>query len=338
MSLAFALLVAALAVFWLSTRQFKQPWRSLIWLVGAVLVAAAIANRVAPEFGIWSAISDLWQHRNAPNEIAIYRALILNGPGVAPFLGQQFDFFVVATVLLGALALLAFTRGDKLERFIRPAILSLLAFIAGGAATLAVVAIGFGGYSKPRTFTSLGHIVRVHDGDTFWIGENSMRLYGVDAPENDQQCYDRVDVNCGAAARAYLDALLSRGTLQCDQMLSRQSQRPRDSFGRALVKCWMTESGGRRYDLGEELVRAGYAVQYQGGDYGYNVAAALARQAKAGLLNGCWLRPDVIRSRQRQHQQAREAFARREQPSQDSLTVGDCASLRAVPQSGGSPP
>lgn len=326
--LAFALLIAALAVFWLSTRQFKQPWRSVIWLVGAAVLAAAMATTAPPEFGIWSAILDLWQHRDQLQESAIYRAVTLNGPGVAQFLGQQFDFFIVATGLLGGLALLAFTRGDRLERFIRPTILSLLAFIAGGVATLTIVAVGFGGYSRPRTFTSAGEAVRVHDGDTFWIGENSLRLYGIDAPEEHQQCMGRTNPNCGTDARNYLDVLISRGTLQCDQMLSRESQRPRDSFGRALVRCWIGEGNGTRHDLAEELVRAGFAVQYKGEDYGYNEAESSARQAAVGLHGGCWLRPDVLRSRQRVHAEAREAFARHEQPSQRNLTIGNCSSLR----------
>lgn len=225
------------------------------------------------------------------------------------------------------LAILAFTPGDMLERFVRPSIFVIAGFVTGAVAALAVVAIGFGGYSRPRAFTSDGQQVRIHDGDTFWIGEHSLRLYGVDAPESDQQCRGLADERCGMTARVLLGNLIARGTLQCDQMLSRESRRPRDSFGRALVRCWLIERDGR-VDLADELVRTGYAVQYEGDDYGYESAEAVAREAQSGLLSGCWLRPDVQRSRRAEHQLAREAFASGKRGSGDIPTAGDCSILQ----------
>lgn len=323
--LALAVLFGALALFWLSTRQFAVIARVGIWIAGAGLLAwAATSATTQNEFGLWSAFGDAWEGRDHFRDTAIYRAFSLNLETVIPFLKQLSDFFVVAAVVLAGLSLLAFTPGEAIERFLRPSIFILAGFISGSLATLAVVAIGFGGYSKPRVFTSDGEQVRVHDGDTFWIGEHSMRLFGADAPEGNQKCHRLPDENCGTTARDYLAALIADRTLQCDQMLSRESKRPRDSFGRALVRCWLTD-GDARIDLAEQLIRTGYAVQYEGDDYGYGAAETAARASRSGLLSGCWLRPDIQRSRQRAHQAAREAFARGEPLGSEIATVGECS-------------
>lgn len=321
---ALAALFGALALFWLSTRQFALVARIGIWLAGAGLLAWTAASAAQNEFGLWSAFGDAWTGRDHFRDTAIYRALSLNLGTVVPFLRQLSDFFVVAVAILAILSLLAFTPGEQLERFLRPGMFMLAGFIGGSLATLGVVAIGFGGYSKPRVFTSHGQQVRAHDGDTFWIGEHSLRLYGVDAPEVHQVCLGLENSDCGTTSRDFLSTLIARGTLQCDQMLSRASRRPRDSFGRALVKCWVSD-GNARVDLAEELIRAGYAVQYEGEDYGYGYAETAARTSRAGLLSGCWLRPDIQRSRQATHRAAREAFARGERPTPEIPTVGDCS-------------
>lgn len=323
MTLALGLLIAALGLFWISTRQFPLVVRSAIWVAGAALLTLAATSAPHSEFGLWTAVGDALSQKRL-SESAIYRALLLNAGTVAPFLSQLFDFFVVTSAALGVLALLAFTRGEWLERLLRPAIIVILGFTAGSVATLAVVAIGFGGYSRPRTFTSDGQQVRVHDGDTFWIGEHSLRLFGIDAPEARQTCKGLADERCGVTARDHLGELLARGTLQCDQMLSRENRRPRDTFGRALVRCWLIEENSR-IDLAEELVRTGYAVQYEGDDYGYGAAQISAQRQQVGLLSGCWLRPDIQRSRRVEDQATREDFANGRPLDADVPMVGVCS-------------
>lgn len=320
--MALAALFAALALFWISTRQFPTPWRFVFWLTGAVLLLwTAYCQTTRPDqFGLWQAIGDTFAHTENWREAAIVRALLLNAPTVTSFIGQLFDFFLVASALLGALALSAFTRGEALERALRPAILALLGFVAGSVATLAVVAIGFGGYVKPRSFTGHVEASKVHDGDTFWIGENSLRLYGADAPESDQTCRGLEHADCGAAALAHLAIRLAEGPVQCDQMLSRKSGRPRDTFGRALVRCWLTTRDGVRLDLAEDLIRSGYAVQYEGDDYGYSNAQAEAAASRSGLLSGCTLRPDMWRN----NDAAREAFVSGQRLPAGVATIGNC--------------
>jgi endonuclease YncB( thermonuclease family) len=291
--MALGALFAALALFWISTRQLALLWRLLIWVAGAALLAFAASTSIAhpDEFGLVSALIHL---PGEERESAIIRAIKLNGSSVAPFLLQLSDFFLAAGALLAILALLSFSKGEQLERFVRPMLIALIAFIGGSVATLAVVAIGFGGYTRPRTFTineqNVSRIA-VHDGDTFRIGDYSLRLYGIDAPESGQVCGGE-HLQCGDAAREWLEGHLTSG-VQCDQTLSR-NHRPRDALGRALVRCFVPSENGL-VDLSEMMVREGYAVQYLGDDCGYTEAEAAARQARAGLMGGCSLRPDAWR-------------------------------------------
>lgn len=319
--MALAALFGALALFWLSTRQFALAWRAVIWLAGVGLLAwVGWLSLTAPNpFGLWQAVSESIARSNDWRDSAIVRALSLNIELVARFFRQLLDFFVLAGAVLGLLALAAFTKGERLERVLRPAILALLAFISGCAATLAVVAIGFGGYARPRAFTIQFANVEIHDGDTFRAGEYSLRLYGVDAPESDQVCVGGSIRSCGEASKNALAVLLAHGA-RCDQMLSR-SGRPRDGLGRALVRCWTTSSDGEPSDVGEEMIRRGQAVQYKGENYGYDAAEAEAVAGLRGIWNACTLRPDVWRN----DDGARESFLAGTSLPEGAPRIGVCA-------------
>lgn len=321
--MAVGALFVALALFWLSTRQWPVLVRAVIWLGGAVLLVAASVLVSDQRFSLAGALGDAF---TSPDwrQSALARALLLNAEVVAPFIQQLFDFFLVASVLMGALALLAFTKGERLERFLRPSIIALVAFIAGSAATLSVVAIGFGGYVRPRAYFGEGSQIQVTDGDTLRLREYALRLWGADAPEEGQVCAGLDQANCDETARDFLQSLVQRGPVHCEQRLSPQSRHPRDTFGRALVQCWVTPVGAPRIDLAEALIRAGFAVQLEGGDYGYGAAEAFARTTRAGLMGGCTLRPDIWRSRSPENREARLVFERDQTVAVNVATMGDC--------------
>ena len=311
-------LFAALILFWFSTRQFPILVRLAIWVAAAGLLGrAAWSTIVAPDqFGLVHALLT----SSDEGDSQVVRAIRLNAAGVAPFLQQLLDFFAVAGAVVGALSLLAFSKGERLERFLRPTLIGLGGFVGGRAATLAVVALGFGGYVRPRTFSVNAQnaaLVQVHDGDTFRIGDFSLRLYGIDAPEGDQLC-GNVRTRCGDTAREWLKARLSNG-VQCDQTLSRTG-RVRDALGRALVRCLIPAPNGS-VDLSEEMVRQGYAVQFRGEDYGYNEAERRAQSEHLALMNYCSLRPDVWRN----NRPASVAFARDGSILAGAATMGNCA-------------
>lgn len=85
------------------------------------------------------------------------------------------------------------------------------------------------------------------DNETLLIAGRRVRLLGTAAPTMDDWTY-------GVWARAGLDALLrSLGPLRC-QVHERRSS------GSVLAVCHGAHRGGARRDLGEWMIRAGYAV------------------------------------------------------------------------------
>ena len=115
------------------------------------------------------------------------------------------------------------------------------------------------------------------DGDTIRIGENRLRLMGIDAPELRQTCVRAGrPYSCGETAREVLIGMIQRGQVQC-----RSSGR--DRYKRLLVRC---TADGR--DINAAMVEEGWAVSY-GRDY--ETEEARARRRSAGLWAGEFDRP-----------------------------------------------
>lgn len=331
MTLAIALLVAGLVFFLVSTRQFKQPERFIVWLIGAMLCVWSgwLVATQPGHYGLFRAIAD------ASQGDAIASVFARNLGSVEQFIPQLLDLFVIAAGAIGLVALIAFTPGQDIEQATRPAVVALLGFIAGGFAALAVVAIGLGGQVRPRSYLGQVPSDAVYDGDTFQMGEVSLRLWGVDAPELGQEC--RGVELCGERARVRLTELVAGALVQCDQKESRRTRRLTESFGRPLVRCWVRREGERPFDLGDAMIRMGYAVQYRGEtSYGYS-AAEQAGMGRA-LLAGCMLRPDLWRN----DNAARRAFEQNEDLPEGAALVGQAcippepppATLAGAPRGG----
>ena len=115
---------------------------------------------------------------------------------------------------------------------------------------------------------SLAGAGTAHDGDTFTIGTERVRLAGIDAPELDQTCRDgEREVACGRLAREELAGFLAGDAVRCEP-------EGRDRYGRLLARCRVDG-----HDLGRAMVAAGWALAY--GDY--RVEEAEARAARRGL-------------------------------------------------------
>jgi len=136
--------------------------------------------------------------------------------------------------------------------------LSVLAFgIAAEAAT-------------PRVIE--GYVTSVHDGDTFRIGDQSIRLWGVDAVELKQVCGD---VACGEKARDTLAELISERIVTCT--LKGKSHK------RLVGHCFV---GGRitGIDVGQYIAQRGMAFDTEKFSKGYyREDEAMARSGKRGL-------------------------------------------------------
>jgi endonuclease YncB( thermonuclease family) len=138
------------------------------------------------------------------------------------------------------------------------------------------------------------------DGDTFTLGPDRIRLWGVDAPEGRQVCRDGGGqaYRCGDQARDQLKALIGEGAVACQQ-------RDHDQYGRSVAQC---RAGG--VDLGEAMVRAGWAVEYRTFSHGtYAAAEAEAKAAKRGLWAGTFEPPSAYRADERAEVRASAAPA-----------------------------
>ena len=115
---------------------------------------------------------------------------------------------------------------------------------------LALVALAVGlAAAAPAELTGPARVV---DGDTFSVGAERVRLWGVDAPEGRQVCQNAQGQGyaCGDAARDQLVGLIGGRVVRC-------VVRDRDPYGRAVSRCVAGST-----DLGEAMVRAGWAVDY----------------------------------------------------------------------------
>jgi endonuclease YncB( thermonuclease family) len=106
------------------------------------------------------------------------------------------------------------------------------------------------------------------DGDTLRLGRQLIRLQGIDAPELEQQCQDKEGRPwpCGREAHAHLAGLLSRGLVSC-------AIAGNDRYGRALATCSTDLIG----DVGEAMVRAGFAINFIGWRYLFSDRSAHSR-------------------------------------------------------------
>jgi endonuclease YncB( thermonuclease family) len=141
---------------------------------------------------------------------------------------------------------------------------------------------------KPAPFGPGANVVSI-DGDTLRAGDGSeYRLFGIDAPELHQSCTEANGKSwlCGRAAKAKLTTLINRGNVNCEA-------RAKDRYGRTVAVC----SAEGVPDLGEAMVREGYAVDL-GGAAGnpYADAEVEARDAKRGIWRGSFDRPSDWRA------------------------------------------
>ena len=117
---------------------------------------------------------------------------------------------------------------------------------------------------------------RVIDGDTLVMEGETIRLYGVDAPETDQSCHGpRGRIwRCGQTATRALAALSADRTVVC-------MTTSRGRYGRAIARCHVG-----KVDLGAWMVASGWALAYRRYSRRYVPHECAARLARRGLWSG----------------------------------------------------
>lgn len=112
----------------------------------------------------------------------------------------------------------------------------------------------------------------VTDGDTVRLGNERVRLSGIDAPELRQTCNrGPVVVACGVESRDRLIAIIAGRPLRCEG-------RERDRYRRLVAVCKVAGT-----DIGRQLVADGWAVAYRRYSVIYVPEEERAHRARLGL-------------------------------------------------------
>ena len=123
------------------------------------------------------------------------------------------------------------------------------------------------------------------DGDSLRIGETRVRLFGIDAPEFDQEC-SRGGARwaCGQAATAQLGKLVTGREVRCVPVGT-------DPHERVLARCSVAG-----VDVNRAMVASGYAVAFRRYSTDYVGAEESAKAARRGLWSGTFEMPAEVRA------------------------------------------
>jgi endonuclease YncB( thermonuclease family) len=302
MNWALLALFAALALFWLSTRQFATIWRLVLWLAAlAVLIGAGWLVLESPtHFGLLTAIVDLGRHLGDPENSVLISTWRHNEGSASHFILQFVDVALLLCVPVAILCTAAFTRGERIEQTTRPVLFWLLGVLCGGLFAFAIVTVGFGGQARPTVYVGELTSRDIHDGDTFWLGGTPLRLWALDAPELSQKCRDTQREDCGEWAREHLIEITRGALITCTQQFNSANSRM-DSFGRPLVEC-VARRGEVENSLSRQMIADGFAVQFKNRDFGLGPVEQSARTLN--IMAGCTIRPEEYRN----NTQARRAW------------------------------
>lgn len=158
-----------------------------------------------------------------------------------------------------------------------------------------VIAAGIG-LSSPASAEVLSGPATVIDGDTLTIGDTTVRLYGIDAPELDQTCQrGSAAWPCGSEVKGQLAALVAGQSVAC-------AVRGVDDFGRSLAVCHLGY-----LELNSLLVEEGWATAFRRYSIDYLAEEARARTAKKGIWASDFMLPEYHRLAKAERQPAKRA-------------------------------
>src|SRR3990167_713722 len=139
--------------------------------------------------------------------------------------------------------------------------------------------------------TACNDNLKVIDGDSIVLRGSQIRLHGIDAPELKQECKTILlqPWRCGSAARDELNRLIGSAKIICRKIY-------RDSYQRSISQCF---ANGQ--DIGEAMVRNGYAVAYRRYSGRYIDAETEARSHRRGIWAGVFEYPEQWRIKHREN-------------------------------------
>jgi endonuclease YncB( thermonuclease family) len=289
-TLAFVLLIAALVLFIVSTRQWAIWIRGCVWGGGLLLLLLgwfALGNSERdPELA--RAVGDFFANIGNPGESLLFRVLGQSRGVIGQTVLSLFDIFVVLGIFVAILALIAFSPGEAMEKVIRPIMAGMIGAVVGCLLALAVVGAGFGWSEELNTYEDEVGPATVLSGDELWLNRTIVQMRGIEAPEPEQICrFNRDAQQCGDEATRALRRILEGTYVTC----TRAGEVSDDPRAVRYVTCQAQRQGGRPFDVAARIVQEGYAANE--GQGGYQQEAAEARTARRGMTQSCVLRPAV---------------------------------------------
>jgi len=138
-------------------------------------------------------------------------------------------------------------------------------------ATLISLAVPF--FIAHAAGAEISGLPRIIDGDTVAIGEERIRLHGIDAPEQKQTCsVGGIEWACGRAATVALTEMIGSHIIIC-------KGKKRDRYKRLIAVCYAGP-----VNLNAGMVKKGWALAYR--RYSKEYVSA-EREAENGML-GIW--------------------------------------------------
>ena len=139
-------------------------------------------------------------------------------------------------------------------------------------------------FPKSFSFEYIEGKPEVIDGDTIKINNHKIRLYGIDAPENNQICSKpwlslnvitfNKDYECGLKTTSLLKKFVKNEIIVC-------KKKSVDRYNRVVAICFK-----KRRDINSWLVRNGLAVAYTKYSKKYIINENDAKKEKKGLWAG----------------------------------------------------
>ena len=158
-------------------------------------------------------------------------------------------------------------------------------------------------YSKPGGYEPLCYIsdiknnsdkakhgsLKIVDGDTIHIGKNKYRLFGIDAPETQQECKrENKQYKCGMEATRFLKSLIKdKNKVVCEK-------KNMDRYKRIVAICYYDNK-----DLNKLMVKNGWAIAYRKYSKDYVEDENFAKINKLGIWKGNFTEPELWRKKNR---------------------------------------
>ena len=148
--------------------------------------------------------------------------------------------------------------------------------------------------SQEKFINFLKTEITVTDGDTIKMGNEKIRLFGIDAPEMKQLCKDKYNnpYACGHSSKTYLDSLINYPDYG-DQIYCYYLER--DRYKRIIGECFVGSES--QININYLMVRRGQAVAYIKYSEKYLDAQNIAKKAKVGIWQGKFDLPEEWRKK-----------------------------------------